>query len=180
MATSFITFSHIRRQRSFTKTTFVPSCLNNFGVYFTLKNKLKRSLNRVHKHLSPLLCTIIGFALDWESHKSIGRDRGCLIELLGRAFSEPYSIQGIQPAGVVWGRDNKGFERKRGWVVCIESLGNVFCTCVMLKLSPWNRLACVSYSVANWPNIFFNSFVCIGQLHLVRETICKIKSVKQT
>jgi len=54
-------------------------------------------------------------------HKSFRRDRECLTELLERAFSEPYPIQGIQLAEVGWESGNKGFERKRGWVVCIES-----------------------------------------------------------
>jgi len=63
----------------------------------------------------------IGFALDWESHKSLKHDRECLTELLERAFFPPYPIQGIQPAEVGWESDKKGFERKRGWVVCIKS-----------------------------------------------------------
>jgi len=68
-----------------------------------------------------LHCTVIGFALDWESHKSLRRDRECLTELLERAFFQPYAIQRIQLAEVGLESDNKGFERKRDWVVCIES-----------------------------------------------------------
>jgi len=44
-----------------------------------------------------------------------------LTELLEHAFFQPYAIQRIQLAEVDWEFDNKGFERKRGWVVCIES-----------------------------------------------------------
>jgi len=50
------------------------------------------------------LCTVVGFALDWESDKSLRRDR---------EFFEPYSIQRIQLAEVGQESDNKGFELKR-------------------------------------------------------------------
>jgi len=59
--------------------------------------------------------------LDWESHKSLKYDRECLTELLEPAFFQPYAIQGIQLAEVGWESDDKGFERKIGWVVCIKS-----------------------------------------------------------
>jgi len=71
--------------------------------------------------LPTLHCTVIGFALDWESHKSLKHDHECLTELLERAFVQPHAIQGIQLAEVDWESDNKGFERKRSWVVCIKS-----------------------------------------------------------
>ena len=61
------------------------------------------------------------FALDWESHKSLKHDRECLTELLERAYFQPHAIQGIQLIEVGWESDNKGFEQKRGWVVCIKS-----------------------------------------------------------
>ena len=66
------------------------------------------------------LCTVIGFTLDWESHKSLKHDRECLTKLLDRACFQPYPIQRIQLAEVCWESDNKGFEWKRGWVVCIK------------------------------------------------------------
>jgi len=59
--------------------------------------------------------------LDWESHKSLKHGRECLTELLERACFQPYAIQRIQLAEVGWESDNKGFEWKRGWVVCIKS-----------------------------------------------------------
>jgi len=58
--------------------------------------------------------------LDWESHKSVKHDRECLTELLEHALFQPYPIQRIQLAEVGWESDNKGFEQKRGWVVCIK------------------------------------------------------------
>jgi len=57
-------------------------------------------------------------ALDWESHKSLKHDRECRTELLERACFQSHAIQRIQLAEVGWESDNKGFERKRGWVVC--------------------------------------------------------------
>jgi len=42
-------------------------------------------------------------------------------ELLERACFQPHAIQRIQLAEVGWEPENKGFERKRGWVVCIKS-----------------------------------------------------------
>jgi len=63
----------------------------------------------------------IGFALDWESHKSLKHDHECLTELLERACFQPYPIQRIQLAEVGWESDDEGFERKRVWVVCIKS-----------------------------------------------------------
>ena len=72
-------------------------------------------------HIPSLHCTVFGFALDWESHKSLKHDRECLTELLERAFFQPYPIQRIQLAEVGWESDDKGFERKRGWMVCIKS-----------------------------------------------------------
>jgi len=74
-----------------------------------------------HSQLLTLHYTVIGFALDWESHKPLKHDRECLTELLERAFFPPYPIQGIQPVEVDWESDNKGCERKKGWVVCIKS-----------------------------------------------------------
>ena len=71
--------------------------------------------------LPSLHCTVIGFALDWESHKSLKHDRECLTELLERACFQPYAIHRIQLAEVCWESDNKGFEWKRDWVVCIKS-----------------------------------------------------------
>jgi len=63
-------------------------------------------------HLPTLHCTVIGFALDWKSHKSLKDkdDRECLTELLERAFFQPYPIQRIQLAEVGWESDNKGLE----------------------------------------------------------------------
>jgi len=54
----------------------------------------------------------MGFALDWESHKSFKHDRECLTELLERAFFQPYAIQRIQLAEVDWESHNKGFDWK--------------------------------------------------------------------
>jgi len=62
----------------------------------------------------------MGFASDWESHKSLKHDRECLTELLEHAFFHPYPIQRIQLAEAGWESD-KGFEQKRGWVVCIRT-----------------------------------------------------------
>jgi len=64
-------------------------------------------------HLPSLHCTVIAFALDWESHKSLKHDRECLIELLERILFQPYPIQQIQLAEVGW-ESNKGFERISG------------------------------------------------------------------
>jgi len=77
------------------------------------------------RQLPTLHCTVFGFALDWESHKSLKHDRKFLTVLLERACFQPYAIQRIQLAEVNWESDNKGFERKRGWVVC-RSLGQPF------------------------------------------------------
>jgi len=63
----------------------------------------------------------MGFALDWESHKSLKHDRECLTEVLEHSFCQPYTIKRIQLAEVDWESENKGFERKIGWVVCIKS-----------------------------------------------------------
>ena len=52
---------------------------------------------------------------------TLKHDRECLTELLERACFQPHAIQRIQLAEVGWESDNKGFERKRGWVVCIKS-----------------------------------------------------------
>jgi len=41
------------------------------------------------------------------------------------AFFHPYPIQRIQLAEVGWESHDKGFERKRGWVVCIKSCATV-------------------------------------------------------
>jgi len=71
--------------------------------------------------LPTLHCTVIGFALDWESHKSLKHDCECLIELLKHVFFQPYLIQWIQLVEVGWESDNEGLERKWGWVVCIKS-----------------------------------------------------------
>jgi len=71
--------------------------------------------------LPTLHCTASGFALDWESDKSLRRDRECLTELLERAFFEPSPIQRIQLVEVGWESGNKGLERRRGWIVCIQS-----------------------------------------------------------
>ena len=84
-----------------------------------------RASQQWSKQLPFLHCTVIGFALDWESHKSLKHDRECLTELLERAFFQPYPIQQIQLAEVDWESANKGFERKRGWVVCIKSCATV-------------------------------------------------------
>ena len=73
------------------------------------------------KHLPSLHCTVIGFALDWESHKSLKHDRECLTELLERACFQAHAIQRIQLAEVCWESDNNEFQRKKGWVVCIKS-----------------------------------------------------------
>jgi len=74
--------------------------------------------------LPSLHYTVIEFALDWESHKSLKHDREYLTELLERACFQPRAIQWIQLAEVGWESDKKGFERKRGWVVCIKSCAN--------------------------------------------------------
>jgi len=58
--------------------------------------------------------TVIGFALDWESRKSLKHDRECLTELLECALFQPYPIKRIQIAAVGWESDDKGFEWKRG------------------------------------------------------------------
>jgi len=71
--------------------------------------------------LPSLHCTVIGFLLDWESHKSPKHDRECLTELLERKCFQPHAIQRIQLTEVSWESDNKGFEPKRVWVVCIKS-----------------------------------------------------------
>jgi len=60
------------------------------------------------------------FALEWEYHKSLKHDRGCLTELLERACFQSYPIQQIQLAEVGWESDDKRFERKKGWVVLLS------------------------------------------------------------
>ena len=52
----------------------------------------------------------MGLALDWEFHKSLKHERGCLSELLERAFFQPYAIQRIQLTEVGWKSDNKGID----------------------------------------------------------------------
>jgi len=52
-----------------------------------------------------LHCTVIGFALDWESHKSLKHNCECLTELLERAFFQPNAIHRIQLAEVDWESD---------------------------------------------------------------------------
>jgi len=74
-----------------------------------------------YQQFPSLQCTVIGFALDWESHKSLKHDREYLTELLECACFQLYAIQRIQLAEVGWESDNMGFERKRSWVVCIKS-----------------------------------------------------------
>jgi len=59
------------------------------------------------RHLPSLHCTVIVFALDWESHKSLKHDRECLTELLERACFQPHTIQRIQLAEGGWESDNK-------------------------------------------------------------------------
>jgi len=88
----------------------------------------QKKLNRIRygypncvDHLPSLHCTVIGFALNWESHKSLRHDCECLTELLERAFFQPYPIQRIQLAEVGWEYDDKGFGQKTGWVACIKS-----------------------------------------------------------
>jgi len=69
--------------------------------------------NRHPFHLLPLStlhCTVMRFALEWESHKSLKHDGECLTELLERAFLQPYAIQRIQLAEVDWESENKGFD----------------------------------------------------------------------
>jgi len=73
-------------------------------------------VSSVDDQLPSLHCTVIVFALDWESHKSLKHDRECLTELLERALFQPHAIQRIQLAELGW-ESHKGFERKRGWVV---------------------------------------------------------------
>jgi len=63
-------------------------------------------------NLPSLHCTVIGFALDWESHKSLKHDHERLTELLERALLQAYPIQRIQLAAVGWESDGKGFKRK--------------------------------------------------------------------
>ena len=53
--------------------------------------------------------------------KSLKHDRECLTELLERALFQLYAIQRIQLAEVGWESDNKGFDWKWNWVVCIKS-----------------------------------------------------------
>jgi len=62
------------------------------------------------RQLPSLHCTVIGFALDWESHKSLKHDHEFLTELLERALFQPYPIQRIQLAEVGWESYNKGFD----------------------------------------------------------------------
>ena len=69
------------------------------GRLHIAKFMLQQSL--VKYHLPSLHCTVIGFAVDWESHKSLKHDHESLTELLGRAFFQPYPIQGIQLVEVV-------------------------------------------------------------------------------
>jgi len=51
-----------------------------------------RKSKQVHQ-LPTLHCTVVGFALDWESHKSLKHDCECLTALLECAFFQPYAIQ---------------------------------------------------------------------------------------
>jgi len=53
-------------------------------------------------HLPSLNCIVIGFAWDWESHKSLKHDRECLTELLELACFQSNPIQRIQLAEVGW------------------------------------------------------------------------------
>ena len=58
--------------------------------------------------------------MDWKSHKSLKHDRECLTELLERTYFPPYTIQRIQLGEVGWESDDKGLERKRGWVFVLS------------------------------------------------------------
>jgi len=53
---------------------------------------LHRSPNLKRWQLPTLQCTVIGFALDWEFHKSLKHDRERLTELLELAFVQPRDV----------------------------------------------------------------------------------------
>jgi len=81
------------------------------------------SLNRIWlKQLPTLHYTVIGFALDWESHKSLKNDCERLTELVKWACFQQYAIQRIQPAEVGWESDNKGFARERSLCGVLDSV----------------------------------------------------------
>jgi len=82
------------------------SCIE---LYYNTINNYKQVYCELNQ-LPTLHCTVMGFALDWESHKSFKHDRECLTELLERAFFQPYAIQRIQLAEVDWESHNKGFD----------------------------------------------------------------------
>jgi len=65
-------------------------------IQLDIRNRKKKSDS--DSQLPSLQCTVIGFALDWESQKSLKHDRECLAELLERALFQPYPIQRIQLA----------------------------------------------------------------------------------
>jgi len=134
------------------------------------------------KHLPSLHCTVIGFALDWESHKSLKHDRECLTELLERAFFQPYPIQQIQLAEVGWESDNKGFERKRGWWFVL-SLVQPFLYLSDAKTTTVEQISLFQLICSKNDRLIYSIVLPVRLttlLHLVRETISKIESVEQT
>jgi len=87
-------------------------------VFLAQAENVLNCRNREDQHLPTLHCTVKGFALDWESHKSLKHDRECFTELLECAFFQPYAIQRIQLAEEGWASDNKGLiENDVGWFV---------------------------------------------------------------
>jgi len=69
--------------------TYVPGdvMLNLIGI---VVSNMKAFNTRL---LPSLHSTVIRFALDWESHKSLKHDHECVTELLECAFWQPYPIQ---------------------------------------------------------------------------------------
>ena len=70
------------------------------GYTYDASVKLCALAARTFRSQPSLHCTVIVFALDWESHKSLKHDRECLTELLERACFQPCAIQRIQLAEV--------------------------------------------------------------------------------
>jgi len=68
-------------------------------------------LFEILQHLPTSHCAVIGFALDWESHKSLKHDHECLTELLERVFFQPYAVLQFQLLDLA-GFSSKGQRRR--------------------------------------------------------------------
>jgi len=118
-------------------------------------------------HLPSLHCTVIGFALDWESHESLKHDRECLTELLERFLFQPYPIQRIQLAEVGWESDNKDSSGKEvGWFVL--SLGQPFLYLFDTETTAVAQISLFKLICSKNDGLIYLIVLPVRKLHLVR------------